>query len=128
LVIRETKIMKKIVLVLAVMISAFAASAQKMASASAETLTKGKSSGVYVFTLPAEVTTEKVEELKKYYDHYFTTAFDQGKHEVKFTLTENEPLNRRVISRFMAGVEVKEYKVGDKTYASFDALFDQYMK
>lgn len=119
--------MKKMLLVLAVIFSAFAASAQKMATVTNESLTKGKTSGVYVFTLPADITTAQVKDSEKYYTQYFKVNYDEGKHLATITMVQNNEKARRVIDRFMSTLQIRTFKVGESDY-TFQELFDQYMK
>jgi len=120
--------MKKILLVLAVVLSAFAASAQKTVTVTKDALTKSKSSGVYAFVLPADITTEQVEKAKGYYTQYFTVTFDETKHVATLSMIENAAKNRRVMNRFLVTLDVKTFRLDkeDKEY-TFQELFDQYM-
>ena len=119
--------MKKILLILTVVLSSLAASAQESATSTAVSLNKGKSSGVFEFVLPATVTTEQVEKVQTHYTHYFTVAFDQNTHQATLTMTKNEPINRRVMHRFLASLNVQTIKVDAQEY-TFDALFDKYLQ
>jgi hypothetical protein len=118
--------MKKLVLVFAVVLCAFAASAQSSVSTTSDQLAKSKTSGTYKFVLPSDVTSEKVDELKKYYVQYFTTSFDAKSHEVTFVMTENESLNRRVMHRFFSGAGIRSVMV-DGADMTAEQAFDKYI-
>lgn len=119
--------MKKILLILTVVLSSIAATAQETATTTAASLTKGKTSGVFEFALPASVTAEQVEKAKSYYTQYFTVAFDQKSHQAVLTMTKNEPINRRVMHRFLVTLNVQTIKVDSEDY-TFDALYDKYLQ
>ena len=112
---------------MAVVLSAFAASAQKTATATPESFTKGKSAGVFTFTLPADITAEKVNQSRNYYTQYFTVNFDEAKHIVTISLAKNEEMNKQVINRFMTSLDIRSFKIADKDY-TFRTMFDEYMK
>jgi len=119
--------MKKILLVLVVVLTALAASAQKSASLSAKALETGKTSGTFLFVLPSDVTSQQVDEVKGYYKDYFSVNFDQAKHEATLVLTANEIMNKRVILRFLSSLGVRNVNVGgvEKT---LDVFYDTDLK
>ena len=123
----ETKIMKKILLVLAVILSAFAASAQKIATVTNESLTRGKASGVYVFTLPADITAAQVKDSENYYTQYFKVNYDEGKHLATITMVQDDAKARHVIERFMVSLQIRTFKMGENDY-TFKELYDQYLR
>jgi hypothetical protein len=119
--------MKKILLVLVVVLAAFAASAQKSASLSAKALETGKSSGTFLFVLPSDVTSQQIDEVKGYYKDYFSVNFDQAKHEATLVLTANETMNKRVILRFLSSIGVRTVNV-DGVEKTLDVFYDTNLK
>jgi hypothetical protein len=119
--------MKKILLVLVVVLSAFAASAQKSATATGKSLEAGRTTGTFLLTLPAEVTTAKVDEVKGYYKDFFAINYNETKHEATIVLTKNEAMNRRVILRFLSAVGVRSVAV-DGTEKTLDEFYDNDLK
>jgi hypothetical protein len=96
-------------------------------SISASELVKSKSSGVYVLTLPNEVTTEMVEKNVKYYTHYFTVAFNQSSHTATITMIDNQPKNRTVIARFLTACGVRYVSV-DKSNLTLEDFMKSYLE
>lgn len=119
--------MKKILFALVVTLMAFAASAQKSASVTAKALETGKSSGKYVMTLSSDITSAKVDEVKGYYTDYFTVSYDQVKHEATIALTANEPMNKRVILRFLSSLGMRTVNV-DGSEKTLEDFYDGYLK
>lgn len=119
--------MKKILLALVVVLAVFAASAQKSASITAKALESGKTSGTYVLVLPADITTQQVDDVKGYYKDYFTVNFNQMKHEATIVLTANEPMNKRVILRFLSSLGMRSVNV-DGTEKTLEEFYDGYLK
>lgn len=119
--------MKKIVLLALVSLATVMSYAQKVATTSVESLQKGKSSGSYVFSMPADVTAAEVDGVKNYYKQYFTVVMDDKKHELTVSLIKNDEMSTRVINRLMTSLEVRDFNVAGKEM-SFDDMFDQYLK
>jgi hypothetical protein len=119
--------MKKILLALVVMLATFAASAQKSASVSAKALESGKSTGTFVFVLPADVTAKQVDDVKGYYKDYFTVSYNELKHEATVVLTANEAMNKRVILRFLSSVGARTVSV-DGSEKTLEDFYDMYLK
>lgn len=119
--------MKKLILITAVVFSAFFAAAQQTATVSSANLTKGKTSGTYVFTLPDAITNEQVEKVKGYYKDYFSVNFDAAKHTATIGLVKNEEVNKRVVNRFMVSLDIRTFAV-DGNNLDFDTVFEKYMK
>jgi hypothetical protein len=119
--------MKKILLVLVVVLAAFAATAQKTATVSAKSLEAARSTGKYTLVLPADITSEQVDNVKNYYVAYFTVNFNQMKHEAAITLTSNEQMNRTVIMRFLSSLGVRTVMIDGKEH-TLDQFYEGYLK
>lgn len=119
--------MKKLLVLTLVCFAATFSFGQKVASASSESLQKGKTSGVFVFSMPADVTAAEVDGVKNYYKQYFTTTMDEKKHELTITMVNKDEVSMNVINRLMVSLEVRDYLVSG-TEMSFDDIFEKYMK
>lgn len=93
-----------------------------------EQLSQSKESGVYLFTLPAENTSEHVEKVKAYYKTYFTVDFNETSKEATLTMIGDDPkMCRMVMMRFMSSCKVAFFDV-DGTAVSFNEFRDSYLK
>lgn len=119
--------MRKLFLLLAISFSAFAASAQNTAKVTSASLKESKASGVYVFNVSDKVTKKDVDASAAYYTQYFNTSFDEAKHEMKITLTENADINKRVIQRLLASLRVSELLVDGKPQ-TYEAAYEKFLK
>lgn len=113
------------------MLVSFASNAQEPSelatSKGADALTKSKSSGEYVFTLPSTVSREDVEKSSKYYTHYFTVSFDAGSHDATVSMVSNDGKSRYVIARFLTSCGVRFIKV-DGNNLSLEVFSETYFK
>ena len=119
--------MRKLILLIAISVSALAASAQNSANVTSTALKQSKSNGVYVYKLSDNITQKEVSAAAKYYEQYFTTAFDAAKHEAKLTLTENADIDKRVMQRFLISLNISEVTVDGKSQP-FETVYEAYMK
>lgn len=119
--------MKKLLVLLVVCFISALSFGQKVAAISKDALAAGKSTGVYSFVMPADVTSAQVESVKGYYKEYYTVAFDAKSHVLTMTLTQNAEMNIRVMNRMMVALEVRDFKVGD-TNMTFEELYENYLK
>jgi len=119
--------MKKILLVLVVVLSALTASAQGTASATSKQLQTARTSGTYVLTLPANITSVNVDKVKGYYKDYFTVNYNEMKHEATIVLSANEEMNRRVIIRFLSALGLHNITI-DGQEKTFDQFYEQSLK
>ncbi len=119
--------MKKLIALALFTVISSLAFAQKTASISADELSKGKTSGIYVFHLDKQITSEEIDAVKDYYTSYFTVVFDAAKHEMLVTLTKNEITNVNVLKRMMIGIDVKTITVGTEAL-TYDQLVEKYIK
>lgn len=119
--------MKKILLVLVVVLAGFAASAQKSAAVSSKALETGKTTGKYLFVLPADITSKQVDDVKGYYKDYFTINFNEMKHEATVVLSKNEEMNRRVILRFLSSLGMRTVTV-EGTDRTLDEFYENNLK
>lgn len=119
--------MKKIFLALVVVLSAFAASAQKSASISSELIETGNTKGKYVFTLAPDVTAAQVDKVKGYYTTYFTVNYSESKHEATITVTNDDEMSRRVILRFLSSLGMNTVNV-DGTDKPLDKFYEENLR
>ncbi len=110
------KLINTLILVVGIVGFSFAQDAHTAKSNGSKALSASKTSGVYEFTLPADVTSDKVEESSKYYTHYFTVAFDENTHVATITMAQNDSKSRHVIARFFTACGVQNVVVDDKSF------------
>lgn len=92
-----------------------------------EALASSKTSGLYEFTLPSNLTKEKVDASAKYYTSVFTVDFDESSHVAKITMLSNELKDRYVITRLLTACGVKHVQVGESSYELYDFI-DKFLK
>ena len=119
--------MKKLIVLTLVSLASVFSYGQKVATATPEALQKGKTSGIIVFTMPADVTAAEIDGVKNYYKQYFSTSMDEKKHELTITMLNNDENSRRVVNRLMVSLDIRDYKIGTEELG-FDAVFDKYLK
>lgn len=112
--------MKKLISTFAFVVGFVAISLAQEASntaltAGADALLKSKASGAYVYTLPEDVTNEKVEHASQYYTQYFTVDFDDASNEATLTMANEKDANKAVMIRFLSACGVKFVAVDDAT-------------
>ncbi|MBL4861830.1 MAG: hypothetical protein JKY09_02280 [Crocinitomicaceae bacterium] len=83
-------------------------------------LAVSKVSGIYVFTLPDNVTKEDVAKNAKYYTHYFSVEFKDHKATIK--MTNNNAKDRYVIARFLTACKVRHIQVDDDSLELYDFI------
>jgi len=92
-----------------------------------EALAESKTSGVYEFTLPSDLTKDNVEANAKYYTSVFTVDFDESSHVAKITMIQNELKDRYVITRLLTSCKVNYVQVGETSYKLYDFI-DKFLK
>lgn len=100
---------------------------QNAASISESQLKTGKSNGVFEFSVPESITTEKVEAVKGYYKDYFTVAFNESTDILKVTLLKNEDMNVNVMNRLLVALDLRTITVGGESM-TFQDMKDKYLK
>lgn len=122
------KIISTLLFVIGLVSIGFAQEAKELAVTNgAEELAISKTSGVYEFTMPSELTKEKIESNAKYYTPYFTVAFDEASHVATVTMVDNTMKNRYVIARLLTTCNVKFLQVGEDSHQLYDFI-DLYLK
>lgn len=101
--------------------------AQKSITTSKEALTASKTSGVYSFVMPSDITADQVNSVKQYYTSYFTVDFTEATHVMKVKLLAKEEMNYKVMNRLMVSLDVRKFIV-DGTEMDYEKMFATYMK
>lgn len=96
-------------------------------SEGATELVASKTSGVYEFTLPSNVTKDQVEASAKYYTSVFTVEFDEASHKATITMIKNEVKDRYVINRLLTSLQVRHVQVGEESLELHEFV-DAYLK
>jgi hypothetical protein len=119
--------MKKLVMIFALSLASSFAFSQNSASINETQLKAGKSSGVYDFTVPEAITSEKVDAVKGYYKDYFTVSFNEATDQLKVTLLKNEDSNLNVVNRLLVALDLRTISV-DGQSMTFQDMRDKYLK
>lgn len=106
--------------------SSFAFS-QNSASISTAQLKAAKSSGVFEFSVPEDITAEKVEAVKGYYKDYFSVSFNESTDVLKVTLLKNEDPNINVVNRLLVALDLRTINVGSENMTFMD-MKEKYLK
>ena len=73
-----------------------------------------KETGEYSFVFPENTTLEMVIKNAKNYKDMFSVEFNETTHEVKMSLVENTPMNRKIMTRMMISCGVQYVRVNGK--------------
>ncbi len=119
--------MKKLLLLFAVTFIATASFAQRTVKLTSESLSKGRTTGVYVISTSNDLTASEVDGVKGYYKEYLSTSMNDVKHELTVTLSKPEEMNVRVMNRLMVALDVETFSVDGQNY-TFDQLYDKFIK
>lgn len=90
-------------------------------------ITAGKTSGKFKFVLPEGTKAEDVAQNSKYYEYYFTVAYDEKTRVADITMVTNDEKARSVIMRFLVSNQVEKLNV-DGTLVSVSDYFEKYLK
>lgn len=82
-----------------------------------------KTSRTYSYTLPNEITEEKVLKSANYYTSYFTVAYDAASREAEIVMNEKHEKGEMIMGRFLSSCGVRYLKVDDK-----EITLDEFMK
>lgn len=119
--------MKSLLFSLVFVFIGFVSYSQEATAPSAEAFKKSVIDGNIAMILPAEITADAVTNYSKYYTAYFSTSFDENKHEVTFNMVNNDAKSRRVIIRFLSANGIQFAKVGKKSLPLAN-FYDAYLK
>lgn len=119
--------MKKLIVLFVVCVISIFSFGQNSAQISKDALVSGKSTGNYLFVMPARVTNDQVEAVKGYYKDYYSVVFDSKAHTLAIHLIQNEEKYIRVINRMMVALEIRDFDVSGSTL-TFEEMFQNYMK
>jgi hypothetical protein len=123
--------MKKLLTMCLLILAGGMVNAQEMKSTakveSAQKIADFKKSGKYEFELPAATTAAGVKKTAAYYTQYFTVQFDDKTKKATLVLTQNEPMNRQVMERFLISNEVREILMDGQTY-KVQPFFTEFVK
>lgn len=122
------KIFSTLIIVLGFSIVGFSQTQATIANSEGKSaLVASKTSGEYVFTLPASATEEQVSKSAGYYTDYFTVAYDDASKVANITMVQNNPQSRSIIARFLSAIGVREVAV-DGTNLQIGEFFETYLK
>nr|WP_294862392.1 hypothetical protein [uncultured Fluviicola sp.] len=119
--------MKKLVMIFVLSLASSFAFSQNSASISEAQLKTGKSNGIYEFSVPESITSEKVDAVKGYYKDYFAVAFNESTDVLKVTLLKNEESNLNVVNRLLVALDLRTISVGGESM-TFQDMKDKYLK
>ncbi|NRA11703.1 MAG: hypothetical protein HRT57_07100 [Crocinitomicaceae bacterium] len=122
------KIISTLLFVVGLVSFSFSQEAHQIASTTgAEDLAISKTSGVYEYTLPSNITKEALTKSASYYKTNFTVDFDEASHKATITIPENTLRNRYVMARLLTACKVTHIAVDDKKLQLYDFI-DSYLK
>jgi cell shape-determining protein MreC len=119
--------MKKLVMIFVLSLASSFAFSQNSASISETQLKSGKSNGVYEFTVPESITSNKVDAVKGYYKDYYTVDFNETTDKLKITLLKNEEMNINVMNRLLVALDLRTISVNGQEM-TFQDMKDKYLK
>ena len=82
-----------------------------------------KTSRTYSYTLPSEISEEKVMKSANYYTNYFTVDYNASSHEAEITMNEKHEKGELIMGRFLSSCGVRFLKVDDQ-----QITLDEFMK
>lgn len=85
-----------------------------------ETLKAAVQIGVFEITMPDSVSEKDVEKSKSYYTDYFTVSYNSENRLATIEMIENTAKSRRVITRLLLSIGVKEVNIDNKDYTLND--------
>lgn len=85
-----------------------------------ETLKAAVNTGVFEILMPSSVTEQDVEKSKGYYTDYFTVNYNGETRIANIEMIDNTAKARRVITRLLLSIGVKEVNVDGKEYTLND--------
>ena len=108
--------MKKILFTLALLFIAFSnVNAQSYAiSETPKQLVESKTSGTYTFTMGADITPDKIDEVSKYYTENLKISFDLITNKTIVKLLNNDEQSRMIIGRFLIAAGASNVHIGDE--------------
>jgi len=91
----------------------------------AETAANSKTTGVFNFSFDSSFSIEDINKTANYYTSYFTVkpVKTDKTIEVKINLVDDNPMARRVITRFFVSLNIKTISVNGK-----DIQIDEFIK
>lgn len=85
-----------------------------------ETLKSAVEAGVFEILMPDSVSEEDVEKNKGYYTDYFSVSYNTANRLATIEMLDNSPKGRRVITRLLLSLGVKEVNVDGENYSLND--------
>lgn len=107
-------------------LTAFSQTPTASVSGDAETMKNAIDKGVFEFTLPDYVTEEQVRKSANYYTDYFTVDYTHENRLAKITMLDNDPMTRRIITRFLISTKVKLIAFDGNEY-TINEFYEKYM-
>ena len=86
-----------------------------------------KTSRSYSYTLPTEISEERVEKSAEYYTTYFAVSYDATSREAKIVMNEKHEKGEMIMGRFLSSCGVRFMKVDDKEI-TLDEFIKVYLK
>lgn len=113
--------MKKLFVLSALLLSSvFVFSQTATLEGNKESLKRNVEVGVFQITMPSSVSEEDVKKAKGYYTDYFTVNYTKETRLATIEMLENTPKARRVITRLLLSLSVKEVNIDGKDYTLND--------
>lgn len=113
--------MKKLFLVSILLLTAvFTFSQTAKVDGNRETLKTAVETGVFEIYMPSSVSEEDVEKNKGYYTDYFSVSYEAAGQLATIEMIDNSAKGRRVITRLLLSLSVKEVSVDGKNYSLND--------
>ena len=90
-------------------------------------LIQSKLNGTFTFTMGADVTSDKIAEVSKYYSETLNISFDSNTSKVLVKLFNNDEQSRMIIGRFLIASGASNVHIGDE-FITVGAFMEKYLK
>lgn len=120
--------MKKLFMLSIILFSSIVAFSQTATiDGNKETMKKAVEKGVFEISMPSSVSIDDINKNKEYYTDYFTVDYNDANKLATITMVDDSAKSRRVITRLLLSVGVKEVNVDGKDY-TFNDFFNTFLQ